>query len=81
MTLFTPECPACRVRMQKGFVIDTGHGGATSVTKWTEGTPEKGRITGHVKVKGLRQLEIVTFRCPQCGWLLWFAPDPPATSL
>lgn len=75
MTTPTPECPACRVRMQEGFVLDAGHNGQTLPTRWIEGVPEKGHFGG-LKVKGRRQLDSVTFRCPKCGWLIWFAPEP-----
>ena len=74
MTTPTPECPACRVRMQDGFVLDIGDHGRILATRWTEGMLEKSVWKG-VKVKGRRQLATVTFRCPKCGWLIWFAPD------
>jgi len=74
----TPECPACRVRMEEGFVPDSGHSGTHLTSKWTEGSPKK-TFSG-VQVKGLRQIATVTFRCPKCGWLIWFAPDPTAES-
>ena len=70
-----PECPVCRVRMQEGYILDTGHNGRLMRTKWTEGRPEKGFLAGQ-KVKGKRQVDTVTFRCPKCGWLIWFAPEP-----
>jgi len=69
-----PDCPACRVRMQEGFVLDVGDHGRLRRTRWTEGRPEKSFLQG-IKVKGRRQLDAVTFRCPRCGWLIWFAPD------
>jgi hypothetical protein len=74
MTTPTPECPACRVRMQEGFVLDIGQNGRILATRWTEGLPEKSLLRG-LQVKGRRQLDTVTFRCPKCGWLIWFAPE------
>jgi len=74
MTTPTPECPACRVRMQEGFVPDVGDHGRVLTSKWTEGSPEKRLLSG-LHVKGRRQIATVTFRCPKCGWLIWFAPD------
>jgi hypothetical protein len=76
MTTPIPQCPACRMPMQEGFVLDVGHNGRILATRWTEGVPEKGFLQG-LKVKGRRQLDTVTFRCPKCGWLIWFAPDAP----
>ena len=74
MSATIPECPACRVRMEEGWVPDSGENRLNRM-KWTEGAPEKGGIYGH-RVKGKRQIEIVTYRCPRCGWLVWFAPEP-----
>jgi hypothetical protein len=74
MTTPTPECPACRVRMEEGFAPDIGHNGRVLATRWTEGAPEKSFVRG-LDVRGRRQLDTVTFRCPKCGWLIWFAPD------
>jgi len=73
-----PECPACRITMQEGFIIDVGHGGQQHVPKWAEGAPVKATLGG-LKIKGRTQLQTVTFRCPRCGWLIWFAPDAPST--
>jgi hypothetical protein len=70
-----PECPACRVRMEDGHVLVKDNSGRLSRPRWVEGEAEKGGIYGH-KVKGKRQMPMVTFRCPRCGWLLWFAPEP-----
>jgi hypothetical protein len=69
-----PECPACRVKMQEGYVLDAGHGGTLQRIRWIDGRPEKGMMGGQ-KVKGKRQMDTVTFRCPKCGWLIWFAPE------
>ena len=70
-----PECPACRVQMQEGFVPEIGRNDKPQPTLWTEGQPEK-TFFGFLKVKGRRQFDTVTFRCPKCGWLIWFAPEP-----
>jgi hypothetical protein len=77
MSTPVPDCPACAVRMQEGFIPDVDHGRARRV-RWTEGRPEKSVLQG-LKVKGKLQLDTVTFRCPKCGWLIWFAPASPAS--
>ena len=73
-----PECPACRVPMQEGVVVDVGHNSAKAITQWAEGRPDKG-LMGGLKTKGHKLLDTVTFRCPRCGWLIWFAPDAHST--
>jgi hypothetical protein len=72
-----PECPACRVRMEQGCVFTTDHNGRHQPIAWTEGPVEKGGIYGY-RIKGKRQVPAETWRCPRCGWLLWFAPEPEA---
>ncbi len=76
MSTPAPDCPACRVRMEQGFVPDQADHGRLRLLRWAKGQPEKGFLQG-LKVKGRRQLDTVTFRCPKCGWLIWFAPEPP----
>jgi len=71
----TPECPACRITMQEGYAVDLTHHSQAQVTKWAEGRPEKAFLGG-IKTAGI-QLETVVFRCPKCGWLIWFAPNAP----
>ena len=78
MTTPRPECPACCVRMEDGFVLDVAHNGLVFPTRWAEGLPEKGLFKG-LKLGGRRRLDTITFRCPKCGWLIWFAPDAPAS--
>ena len=68
------ECPVCRVAMEEGHVLDSKSDAQLIRTRWTEGPPEKTVFGGH-KTKGKRQYDTVTFRCPRCGWLLWFAPE------
>jgi hypothetical protein len=70
-----PECPACRVRMEEGYALSTDKNGRLKQTTWTEGPLERGGMYGF-KVKDKRQIPVVTWRCPRCGWLLWFAPEP-----
>ena len=72
-----PECPECRVRMELGHVLDAGNGDRLKRVSWTEGEPEKGGLSGF-RVKGKRQYATISWRCPRCGWLLWFAPEPEA---
>ncbi len=70
-----PECPACRVGMEEGHVLNKEHSGGFALPRWYEGAPEKSAIFGF-RVKGKRQYPVVSWRCPRCGWLLWFALEP-----
>ena len=70
-----PECPVCRVQMELGHLLDMGNGDKRSRVSWIEGEPERGAFMGY-KVKGKRQIATITYRCPRCGWLVWFAPEP-----
>jgi hypothetical protein len=74
MSMTAPECPVCRVRMEEGHVLDWRDGSKQQRVTWIEGPPEKG-VFGF-RTKGKRQIPVVTWRCPGCGWLLWFAPKP-----
>ena len=69
-----PECPACHVSMEEGFVPDKGDQSRLHRSTWTSGKAEKSLLKG-LDTKGRRSLDTVTFRCPRCGWLIWFAPD------
>ncbi len=70
----SPECPVCRVRMAEGHVLQQVSSGRRELLRWTDGAPEKSALSGF-KVKGRKQLDVEVFRCPSCGWLIWFAPD------
>ena len=71
------DCPACRVRMEEGVVLDSGHQNRLRRVEWISGKPEKGLMQGY-KVKGRRRIPTVSLRCPRCGWLIWFAPEGAA---
>lgn len=59
--------------MEQGFVPDAkDHGAKLSV--WVEGPPRKG-FFGMLKVRGLRQVPIETYRCQRCGVLESYAPQ------
>jgi hypothetical protein len=74
-----PECPACRVVMESGSVLTSDKNGRLKPLSWIEGPLEPGGMYGY-RIKGKRQVPSVTWRCPRCGWLLWFAPDPEPES-
>ncbi|HUJ77273.1 MAG TPA: hypothetical protein VL359_20575 [bacterium] len=69
-----PECPSCRVRMEEGHVLTKDNSGRLTRPHWFEGEAEKGGMFGF-RVKGKRSYPVVSWRCPRCAWLLWFAPE------
>jgi hypothetical protein len=60
--------------MEEGHALSSDNSGKLSAASWIEGPAEKGGLFGY-RVKGKRRLPIVSWRCPRCGWLLWFAPE------
>ena len=68
-----PPCSRCGRSMEEGLIIDRGHGNQRDVSKWLEGTPERGWF-GWLKTRGRRQLPLITFRCTGCGYLESYAP-------
>ena len=60
------ECPACRVRLEDGFMMDRGDRDRVKPAIWVEGEPEKSFWSG-TKTKGKRQLPVAALRCPRCG--------------
>lgn len=68
-----PECPVCRIAMDAGHVLVSTQNGWVNAS-WVEGEAEKTLFYGF-KVKGKKKLDMISYRCPKCGWLVWFAPD------
>ena len=65
------ECPKCRGKMEEGFIKDEGYG-TIQASKWVEGLPEKSFWTG-TKTRGKNQVQVITYRCPGCGYLESYA--------
>ena len=59
--------------MEPGYLIDQGHGTRT-VPKWVAGLPQKSIWTG-LKLRGLDQVDVATYRCRRCGYLESYASD------
>jgi hypothetical protein len=68
----TPDCLRCRRRMAPGYLLEAGHHDVPRVTQWVEGAPEKSRWRG-LKLKDRQVLQVVTYRCPHCGYLESYA--------
>ncbi len=76
MPTTVPHCPACHERMEEGGVFEANQH-VTNPLAWVEGRPEKRRFRGY-SLKGLRKIDLVAYRCPRCGWVVWFAPAESA---
>ncbi|RST29981.1 hypothetical protein HMF7854_03420 [Sphingomonas ginkgonis] len=61
------ECPKCQGRMEEGFILDVGYGTRTP-SRWYAGTPVSSIWTG-TKIRGVRNLPVVSLRCQRCGFL------------
>ena len=61
--------------MERGFVADMGYGSITQGL-WVAGEPEKGWLSGSIKVKGKRAFFVETFRCNGCGAVRSYATVP-----
>jgi len=57
--------------METGYMVDQGYG-AYAVPKWVAGVPRTSIWTG-LKLRGLDQVEIATYRCRRCGYLESYA--------
>ena len=58
--------------MEPGFVLDESSGQRKPAT-WIEGTPEY--WLWNLKVRGKRQVEIMSYRCTRCGYLESYASE------
>ena len=65
------NCPKCTSPMEEGFIKDEGYD-AVHASKWVEGAPEKSFWTG-TKTEGKKQVQVLTYRCPRCGYLESYA--------
>jgi len=72
-----PECPLCNARLERGFVMDRGHANKVKPTVWVEGEPEPSFLgLFGTSLVGKRQIEIESWRCVKCGYLVQFAWAP-----
>lgn len=62
----------CGHSMERGFVLDSVHGGGNIVERWAEGDPVPSFWAG-LKLKGRRVIPVTTYRCKGCGLLEAYA--------
>ena len=59
--------------MEQGFVVDNTYG-ATGVSHWVAGAPQKSFWTG-TKVPKTGSVPIGSYRCASCGYLEFYARE------
>lgn len=71
------NCLRCQGPMESGFILELG---ASSVCqqKWVAGEPVPSFWNG-LRIKGVRTLEVITFRCTRCGHLESYAGEAAKT--
>jgi hypothetical protein len=57
--------------MSRSLIVDQGYG-TKSVPKWVAGLPRTSIWTG-LKLRGLDQVDVATYRCRRCGYLESYA--------
>lgn len=71
------NCSECSAPMERGFIMDKSYG-ATLISRWVQGAPEKGWQGAKTKNRDCREVE--TWRCVRCGLLKSYAieeAEPP----
>ena len=68
-----PKCLRCGTEMGEGFIMDSTQG-AVLAARWVAGPPERSFWTG-TKVTGKEKRQVVTYRCPKCGYLESYAGE------
>ena len=64
-------CPKCSRMMVLGFIPEFSH--RSSVSFWVEGEPEHSFWAAGVKIPDDKIIDIVPYRCPECGFLESYA--------
>ncbi len=66
-------CPKCHTQMQQGYILDSMYGNViTTTSKWSRGKPKK-ILSFALPSSDKKSMEIVTYRCPECGYLESYA--------
>ena len=65
-----PTCPECNTNMEIGFVPDSDQGYHLPI--WLAGKPNWSAWFG-IRLKGRTTYPVVTYRCPNCGYLKSYA--------
>jgi len=72
----TLDCMRCHSPMEKGFLADASHGGVYQA-RWCRGEASPNWFGAEVKMQQFESaVTTVSYRCPKCGLLESYAPDP-----
>lgn len=66
------KCPRCQGTMEVGVVVDRAHYGVPTRETWVPGIPKWSRWSG-LKIGGLPNLPVTSYRCEKCGFLESYA--------
>lgn len=64
-------CPKCSHKMVRGFIPEFS--GRSSVSFWVEGEPVHSFWAAGVKIPEDKIIDIITYRCAECGFLESYA--------
>ncbi len=67
-----PVCLKCSTTMLEGVTV-TGAQSAASISYWVEGQTHRWWL-GILRLPKGKRYEIITFRCPACGYLESYSP-------
>lgn len=74
------KCPKCTATMQRGFILDPVYGTPPLKGEWVTGVNTRWSwISKTIDTSNATPIEIVTLRCPTCGFLESYAPPPKTT--
>jgi predicted nucleic-acid-binding Zn-ribbon protein len=65
------SCLRCKTTMEHGFIADSTYGGNVQ-EKWSPGPPQTSIWRG-LKIDNEQAHRVITFRCPNCGYLESYA--------
>ena len=66
-------CTKCKIQMQQGYILDAMYGNiVTTTSKWSKGKPKK-ILSFALPTSENTSMQIVTYRCPECGYLESYA--------
>jgi predicted nucleic-acid-binding Zn-ribbon protein len=69
------RCPKCSTTMEQGFILDRTHG-AVLAAEWVAGVPDRSIWTGIRNLRKRPLYQVMTHRCPKCGFVESYANDP-----
>ena len=69
----TVSCPRCRTPMEQGVTFTASHSAVVGRALWVAGQTRRNWLGRLVVPKG-KCYEVVSYRCPQCGYVESYCP-------